>query len=110
MIGQFYPNPFNLFFLSSFECMDKFLNRNQKPKQPPSDASLSESSQLPTKQRRVDFNLEDLADDPGLRKWISEYNLNDQECFCRVYVQKGPCQLANHKFLQTFMVGKFWFN
>lgn len=36
--------------------------------------------------------------DPGLRKNIHEYNVNEREIVRRHYLQNGPFQPKNHKF------------
>lgn len=47
--------------------------------------------------------MEDLPGDPGLRNQIFEYNSNDQDRIRRVYLEKGLCQPANHKFPRTLI-------
>lgn len=67
--------------------MDKFLIRNQKPNQPSPDTSTADSNKPQTKLRRVELHLDDLLDDPSLRRRISEYNPNDQDHIRGAYVQ-----------------------
>ena len=67
--------------------MDKFLIRK------PQDSSSS------SKQICVDLN--NLPSDPGLREKISSYYPNDQDNIRRVYLQKGPCQIAPYNLPQT---------
>ena len=55
---------------------------------PMQDSSSSSSS----KQICVDFNLENLPLDPGLRQKISFYHPNNHDEIRRHYLTKGPCQ------------------
>nr|XP_009780104.1 PREDICTED: zinc finger MYM-type protein 1-like [Nicotiana sylvestris] len=48
-----------------------------------------------------DLDLESLNADPGDRKPITEYNPNIRDEVRRHYIQKKPCQLANHDFPKT---------
>lgn len=86
--------------------MDKFVIRNHKPNQDSPYASTVDSCQPQTKLRRVELNLDDLPNDPGLRRRISDYNPNDKDHTQIAYLQKDPCQPANHKFSQTLISGK----
>ncbi|XP_070017137.1 uncharacterized protein LOC107779850 [Nicotiana tabacum] len=45
--------------------------------------------------------IESLNADPGDRKPITEYNPNIRDEVRRHYIQKKPCQLANHDFPKT---------
>ena len=40
---------------------------------------------------RVDFNLENLPSNPGLREKIPSYHPNNHDEIRRYYLQKGPC-------------------
>ncbi|KAM5582361.1 hypothetical protein ABKV19_002668 [Rosa sericea] len=50
---------------------------------------------------RVEINLADLPSDPGLRTRILDYDPNIRDQVRRQYLQRGPCQPREHKFLQT---------
>ena len=54
--------------------------------------NLSSSS----KQIHVDFNLENLPLDHGLREKISSYHPNNHDEIRRYYLQKGHCQPVLH--------------
>ncbi|XP_075665509.1 uncharacterized protein LOC142635194 [Castanea sativa] len=45
-----------------------------------------------SKRSRVDFNLENLPSDPGLRQKISSYHPNNHDEIRRYYLGKGPCR------------------
>jgi hypothetical protein len=45
--------------------------------------------------------LEALEYDPGKRIPISRYAVNDQDRVRRRYIEMGPCQPKNHKFVFT---------
>ena len=44
-----------------------------------------------SKRIRVDFNLENLHSNLGLREKISSYHPNNHDEIRRLYLQKGPC-------------------
>ena len=51
-----------------------------------------QDSSSSSKQTRVDFNLENLPLDLGLRQKISFYHPNNHDEIRRYYLIKGPCQ------------------
>lgn len=53
-----------------------------------------------SKKNRVEFNVDELQADPGIRKKISEYHPNFRDEIRRAYLQKGPCQPREHDFPQ----------
>ncbi|KDO40627.1 hypothetical protein CISIN_1g038809mg [Citrus sinensis] len=63
----------------------------------------------------VEFNLQDLPTDPGLRIPISCYIPNIQDQVRRAYLQRGPVQSKNHNFKlsdfgnQKWRFGSNWF-
>ncbi|KAK4581548.1 hypothetical protein RGQ29_024959 [Quercus rubra] len=65
--------------------MDKYLIR--KPHTQDSSPVQDSSPRI-----RVDFNLENLPSDPGLRQKISSYHPNNHDEIRRHYLTKGPCQ------------------
>ena len=71
--------------------MDKYLIRKPRTQ----DSSPVQDSSSSSKQIRVDFNLENLPSDPGLRQKISYYHLNNHDEIRRYYLTKGPCQLVD---------------
>ena len=50
---------------------------------------------------RMQADLEALEHDPGKRIPISMYAVNDQDRVRRRYIEMGPCQPKNHKFVFT---------
>ncbi|KAK4593477.1 hypothetical protein RGQ29_017548 [Quercus rubra] len=71
-------------------------------------------------QIRVNFNLENLPSDPGLRQKISFYHSNNHDEIRRHYLTKGPCQpVLNdfplsyfsekpHRFRSDWYIGRKW--
>ena len=68
--------------------MDKYLIRKPRTQ----DSSPVQDSSSSSKQIRVDFNLENLPSDPGLRQKISSYHPNNHDEIIRYYLQKGHFQ------------------
>ncbi|KAM3687845.1 hypothetical protein ACJW31_10G105300 [Castanea mollissima] len=54
---------------------------------------------------RVDFNLENLPSDPGLRQKISSYHPNNHDEIRRHYLGKGPCR-PPHDYPVSYFSGK----
>lgn len=84
---------------------------------PTSDIIVSENSSK--KSRRVDvneFDISSLEFDPGLRRQIWEYNVNQRDEIRRAYIQAGPYQFilkeypksGNQNHLRSFQPS--WFN
>ena len=71
--------------------MDKYLIRKPRTQ----DSSPVQDSSSSFKQIRVDFNLENLPSDHGLRQNISSYHPNNHDEIRRYYLTKGPCQLVD---------------
>ena len=76
--------------------MEKYLIR--KPRTQDSSSS--------SKRIRVDFNLENLPSDPGLRQKISSYHSNNYDEIRRHYLTKGPCQPVLHDYLVSYFSRK----
>ena len=68
--------------------MDKYLIRKPHTQ----DSSPVQDSSSSSKQICVDFNLENLPLDPGLRQKISFYHPNNHDEIRRHYLTKDPCQ------------------
>ena len=64
-----------------------------------------QDSSSSSKRIRVDFNLENLPSDPGLRKKISSYHPNHHDEIRRYYLTKGPCQ-PPYDYLVSYFSGK----
>ena len=75
---------------------------------PVQDSFPMQDSSSSSKQICVDFNLENLPSDPGLREKISSYRPNNHNEIRRFYLQKGLCQpvLKNHGYPLTVFFGK----
>ena len=91
--------------------MDKYLIRKPRtqdsfPMQdssPMQDSFLVQDSSSSSKWISVDFNLENLSLDPGLRQKISSYHPNNHDEIRRHHLTKGPCQPV----LRDFPVSHF---
>ena len=68
--------------------MNKYFIRKPRTQ----DSSPVQDSSSSSKQIPVDFNLENLPSDPGLREKISSYHPNNHDEIRSYYLQKGPCQ------------------
>ena len=76
---------------------------------PMQDSYLVQDSSSSSKQIRIDFNLENLHLDPGLRQKISSYHPNNHDEIRRYYLTKGPCQPI-HDYPVSYFSGKpHWF-
>ena len=88
--------------------MDKYLIR--KPRTQDSshvqDSFPVQDSSSSSKQIRVDFNLENLPSDLGLRQKISSYHPNNYDEIRRHYLTKGPCQPVLHDYLVSYFSEK----
>ena len=81
------------FIIYSFtRIMDIYLIR--KPRN--QEISPMQDSSLSSKWIHVDFNLENLPLDHGLREKISSYHPNNHDEIRRYYLQKGPYQPILH--------------
>ena len=76
--------------------MDKYLIRK------PHNQDSSSSS----KRIRVDFNLENLPSDLGLRQKISSYHPNNHDKIRRYYLTKDPCQPIVRDYLVSYFSKK----
>ena len=94
--------------------MDKYLIRKPRTQDssPMQDSSpVQESfpvqdSSSSFKRIRVDFNLENLLSNPGLRQKISSYHPNNHDEIRRHYLTKGPCQPILHDFPLSYFSRK----
>ena len=59
-----------------------------------------------SKRIHVDFNLENLPSDPGLRQKISSYHPNNHNKIRRYYLTKGPYQPIVHDYLVSYFSRK----
>ena len=82
--------------------MDKYLIRKPRTQ----DSAPAQVSSSSSKRIRVDFNLENLPSDPGLRQKISSYHPNNHDEIRRHYLTKGPCQPVLHDFPISYFYEK----
>ncbi|XP_004308301.1 PREDICTED: zinc finger MYM-type protein 1-like [Fragaria vesca subsp. vesca] len=91
--------------------MERFFKRKSDMLQPHANCEISKDIRV-----EAEINLSELPSDPGLRKKISDYPLSIQDQVRRVYLQRGPCQPKDHKFVKTKCGAKYrkfivaWFN
>ena len=107
-------------FIFFARIMDKYLIRklrtqDSSPMQdsspvqdsfPVQDSSPVQDSTSSSKRIRVDFDLENLLSDPGLRQKISSYHPNNHDEIRRHYLTKGPCQPVLHDFPVSYFSEK----
>ena len=82
--------------------MDKYLIRKPCTQ----DLSPVQDSSSSSKRIRVDFNLENLPSDLGLRQKISSYHPNNHDEIRRYYLTKGPCQPILHDYPVSYFSEK----
>ncbi|KAL4626176.1 hypothetical protein ACB092_05G077000 [Castanea dentata] len=81
--------------------MDKYLIKNPRTQ----DSSPMQDSSPSSKRSRVDFNLENLPSDLGLRQKISSYHPNNHDEIGRHNLGKGPCR-PPHDYPVSYFSGK----
>ena len=89
--------------------MNKYLIRKPctQDSSPVQDSFPVQDSSSSSKWIRVEFNLENLSSDPGLRQKISFYHPNyNHDEIRRHYLTKGPCQPVLYDFLVSHFSGK----
>ena len=94
--------------------MGKYLIRKPRTQDssPMQDSSLVQDSffvqhsSSSSKRIHVDFNLENLLLDPGLRQKISSYHPNNHDEIRRHYLTKGPCQPVLHDYPVSYFSEK----
>ncbi|XP_062112489.1 uncharacterized protein LOC133823651 [Humulus lupulus] len=93
-------------FSKGMERYYKRIDQNlSHPPAPKVDIDCSTKSHCSTKRHCISIDMSDLPTDPGLRIPISDYSLNIQDQIRRHYLQQGPCQPKNHKFLPKLFGG-----
>jgi hypothetical protein len=60
----------------------------------------SHATQSSSKKSHIEINPDTLLADPGLRRPIYEYHINDRDAIRRAYLQKSPCQPSHCDFPQ----------
>ena len=73
---------------------------------PMQDSFPIQDSSSSSKRICVDFNLENLPSDPGLRQKILSYHPNNHDEIRRYYLTKGPCQPPVHDYPISYFSGK----
>ncbi|XP_019186579.1 PREDICTED: uncharacterized protein LOC109181283 [Ipomoea nil] len=81
--------------------MEKFFKR----KSTFGDSSNQSSPEVSSARPRIEVDIDELEVDPGKRKNIYEYHINDRDIVQRRYLQMGPCQPKNHVFPSRVITG-----
>ena len=86
--------------------MNKYLIRKPRTQDssPMQDSSPVQDSSSSSKRICVDFNLENLPSDHGLRQKISSYHPNNHDEIRRRYLTKGPCQPVLNVFPLSYFL------
>nr|XP_034894408.1 zinc finger MYM-type protein 1-like [Populus alba] len=79
--------------------LDKYFKRKSLEDEESIKAS-SQVTQSSSKKSHIEINPDTLLADPGLRRPIYEYHINDRDAIRRAYLQKGPCQPSHYDFPQ----------
>ena len=79
--------------------LDKYFKRKSLEDKESIKAS-SHVTQSSSKKSHIEINPDTLLADPGLRRPIYEYHINDRDAIRRAYLQKGPCQPLHCDFPQ----------
>ncbi|KAJ6887928.1 zinc finger MYM-type protein 1-like [Populus alba x Populus x berolinensis] len=79
--------------------LDKYFKRKSLEDEE-SIKTLSHVTQSRSKKSHIEINLNTLLADPGLKRPIYEYHINDRDAIRRAYLQKGPCQPSHCDFPQ----------
>lgn len=51
--------------------------------------------------RLTEFDIISLPKDPGLRRKLTDFHINDRDIIRREYIRRGPCQPSEYKFPKT---------
>lgn len=57
-----------------------------------------DSSQEPVFERLAEFDIISLPKDPGLRRKLTDFHINDRDIIIREYIRRGPCQPRSYDF------------
>ena len=79
--------------------LDKYFKRKSLE----NDESIKTSShvtQSSSNKSHIEIHPGTLLTDPGLRRPIYEYHINDRDAIRRAYLQKGPHQPSHYDFPQ----------
>ncbi|KAJ6858045.1 SCAN domain-containing protein 3 [Populus alba x Populus x berolinensis] len=79
--------------------LDKYFKRKSFEDEE-SIKALSHITPSSLKKSHIEINPDTLLADPGLRRPIYEYHINDRDAIRRAYLQKGPCQPSHCDFPQ----------
>ncbi|XP_074266506.1 uncharacterized protein LOC141589781 [Silene latifolia] len=104
--------PITIFFPKKHHNDDAQNHRSSSPLDEPTeieepqhgDTEIGTSSHLskePILDRLTDFDVISLPRDPGLRRNLTDFHINDRDIIRRDYVRRGPCQPRDHKFPKT---------
>ena len=81
--------------------MDKFLIKNQKKDVSNSKTIRTNESRVEQKRPHIELDMNDIVEDPGLRKPIDESPHKIRDDAKRAYLQMCSCQPFGHTFPQT---------
>jgi len=81
--------------------LDKYFKRKSIEDKESIKAS-SHVTQSSSKKSHIEINPDTLLVDPGLRRPIYEYHVNDRDTIRRAYLQKGPYQPSHYDFPYMF--------
>ena len=79
--------------------LDKYFKRKSLEDEESIKAS-SHVIQSSSKKSHIEINHDTLLVDPGLKRLIYEYHINDRDAIWRAYLQKGSCQPSHYDFPQ----------
>jgi hypothetical protein len=80
--------------------LDKYFKHKSLEDEEPIKAS-SHVTQSSSKKSHIEINPDTFLADPGLRRPIYEYHINDRDAIRRAYLQKGPINLHTVIFLKN---------
>ncbi|XP_057532840.1 uncharacterized protein LOC130810723 [Amaranthus tricolor] len=76
---------------------------SSSPSQEQTPTQISTPSQIPTTLERLsESDILTLEHDPGLRRRISDFHVDDRELIRCEYIRRGPCQPKNKDFPYTY--------
>jgi hypothetical protein len=81
--------------------LDKYFKRKSIEDEESIKAS-SHVTQSSSKKSHIEINPDTLLVDPGLRRSIYEYHINDMDAIRIAYLQKGSCQPSHYDFPYMF--------
>ncbi|KAH7650649.1 Ribonuclease H-like protein [Dioscorea alata] len=80
--------------------MDKFFIKRPRSKESSNTPKIPLDSKSSEENINTNFNLNDIASDPGLRKPIEDFDFEIRDQVRREYLTRCPCQPIGHNFPQ----------